>query len=271
MKKIKVGIIGCGTIGGEIARACRSSLKEKFELIALCDMDADKAAKLAASLKASAGSVVGMDELIAKSDLVIEAASGAISGQVLEKSVAVGKSILVMSVGGLIGKEELLDRARSSGVKVFIPSGALCGIDGLKASSCGKIESVMITTRKPPKGLEGAPYLVANKIDLGTVKGEMVVFDGTAQEAVKGFPKNVNVCAVLSLAGIGAAKTRVRIVTSPEYAKNIHEVEISGDFGKIVTRTENVPSPSNPKTSYMAILSALATLEGIADSVKIGT
>jgi aspartate dehydrogenase len=176
-----------------------------------------------------------------------------------------------MSVGGLLGKEDVLRQAAESGVRVFIPSGALCGIDGLKSASVGKIESVMLTTRKPPKGIEGAPYIREKGIDLSGVKAETVIFDGTAEEAVKGFPANVNVSAVLSLAGIGPKKTRVRIVTSPEYTKNTHEVEIVGDCGRITTRTDNVPSKANPKTSALAIFSAIATLEGIARSVKIGT
>ncbi len=270
MKKIKVGIIGCGTIGSDIAKACRSTLKDSFELVALCDIDADKADALAKSLGGGV-SVVGMDELIKGSDIVVEAASAAISAEALEKSASAGKGILIMSVGGLIGREGLLEKARSSGARVFIPSGALCGIDGLKASSCGKINSVTLTTRKSPKGLEGAPYLEEKNIDLSKVRGETVVFEGTAEEAVRGFPKNVNVCAVLSLAGIGAVRTKVRIITSPDYTKNIHEVEISGDSGKIFTRTENVPSPTNTKTSYMAVLSAIAALKGIAEGVRIGT
>ncbi len=148
---------------------------------------------------------------------------------------------------------------------------ALCGIDALKAASVGKIGSVTLTTRKPPKGLEGAPYLKLKKIDLKAITKETTIFEGSARDAVKGFPANVNVSAVLSLAGIGAKKTMVRIVTSPAYKKNIHEVEIIGDAGRITARTENIPSKANPKTSALAIYSAIATLEEIAKSVRIGT
>jgi aspartate dehydrogenase len=172
-------------------------------------------------------------------------------------------------VGGLIGKEKLLKLAKNS--RVYIPSGAICGIDGLKSASAGRIDSVTLTTRKPPKGLEGAPYLKERGIDPARFKDETVVFDGSAKDAIKGFPQNVNVSAVLSLAGIGAARTRVRIIASPGSERNIHEVEITGDFGKILTRTENVPSRTNPKTSALAILSAIATLGAIADRVRVGT
>ena len=270
MKKIKVGIIGCGTIGREIARACQNRLKSSVELAAICDADENKTALLNKILNKSTR-VLKLNELIKKCDFVVEAAGAKISADILKKCIKNYKGCLVMSVGGLLGNEKLLKLARSKGVKVYIPSGAVCGIDGLKSASVGKIDSVTLTTRKPPGGLRGAPYLKEKNIDVSAIKSETVVFDGTAAEAVKGFPQNINVSAVLSIAGIGAAKTRVRIVTSPEYTKNIHEVEITGESGRIITRAENVPSKRNPKTSELAIFSAIATLEDVASSVRIGT
>ena len=268
--KIKIGIIGCGTIGAEIARACQDRLKAKMELAAVCDTDQKKAELFNRSLKKKA-QILKMDELMRKVDLVIEAASAHISGDVLKRCIKINRDCLIMSVGGLLGKEELLESAKKKGVKIYIPSGALCGIDALKAASIGKIEGVTLTTRKPTKGLDGAPYLKEAGLDLSNIKRETAVFEGSAAEAVKGFPQNINVSATLSLAGLGAARTLVRIITSPEYTKNIHELEITGDFGRIITRTENVPSKANPKTSTLAILSAIATLESIANSVRIGT
>jgi len=270
MKKIKVGIIGCGTIGEELARACCGALKEKIELIALHDTEKEKSEKLARALKKNV-TVDSQGELFKRSDLIVEAASSAISLAVVKKAIDSSKSVLIMSVGGLIASAGLLEEARKKGINVYLPSGAICGLDGLKAAGISKIESVTLTTRKPLRGLEGAPYLAKKNIDINAVTGEKVLFEGSAEEAVRGFPKNVNVASILSLAGIGAKRTRVRIITSPEYTKNSHEVEISGDFGKITTRTENVPSSGNPKTSALAILSAIATLEGIAGSVRMGT
>ncbi|MFA6141734.1 MAG: aspartate dehydrogenase [Candidatus Omnitrophota bacterium] len=270
MKKIKVGIIGCGTIGAEIARACQNRLAAKIELFAICDSDEKKTADLNNSLKKKTA-VLKYNDIIEKSDFIVEAASAKISADVVKQCIGNKKPCLIMSVGGLLGNEKLLDLARANDVNVYIPSGAVCGIDALKSASVGKIDSVTLTTRKPPSGLVGAPYLKEKNIDVSSIKSETVVFDGTAAEAVKGFPKNINVSAVLSIAGIGAAKTRVRIVTSPEYTKNIHEVDITGESGHITTRAENVPSKRNPKTSELAIFSAIATLEGVASSVRIGT
>jgi len=268
--RLKVGIIGCGAIGTEIAKACQERLKDKIELIGICDIDAKKASNLNNNLKKKVP-IFEVDELIRRASLVVEAASASVSGGIIEKVVKNKKSCLVMSVGGLLGKEGLLKRAAKAGVKIYLPSGAICGIDGLKSANVGAIDRVTLTTRKPLRALEGAPYLVENNIDLSSVKHETVIFEGSAKEAIRGFPQNVNVSAILSLAGIGAGRTRVRIVASPDYTKNVHEVEIGGAFGRIVTRTENMPSKANPKTSQLAIFSAIATLEGIVNSVKIGT
>lgn len=270
MKKIKVGIIGCGTIGGELAAACQSELKNIIHLAGVCDRDKEKALSLQRSLKKKVP-ILDLEDIFKKSDLIAEAASASAAAHILKKAIENKKGVMIMSVGGLIGNEGLLEKAENASVKVYIPSGALSGIDGLKSASTGRIRSVTLTTRKPPKGLEGAPYLKENKINISDVKGETVVFDGTASQAVKGFPQNVNVCAALSFAGLGPDKTRVRIITSPDYTKNIHEVEIDGDSGRISTRTENVPSERNPKTSQLAVFSAIATLKGIVNNIHVGT
>lgn len=269
-KRIRVGIVGCGTIGSEIARACQGKLDESMDLAAVCDSEKDKASSLAAALKKKP-QVLKLDALINACDLVVEAASAKVSGDVLDRCIRARKDCMIMSVGGLVGKEKLLARARAKEIKVYMPSGALCGVDGLKSASTGRIDSVTLITRKPPKGLEGAPYLKEKGIDISGFKTETVIFEGTAVEAIKGFPQNVNVSAVLSIAGLGARKTCVKIVTSPDYTKNVHEVEIVGEAGRIFTRTENVPSRSNPKTSSLAIFSAIATLTGIVDTVRVGT
>ena len=270
MRRLKVGIIGCGTIGGAIAEACLKRLKDKVELAALYDIDERKASEISRL----AGSDIknnSMEAVFDKADLVVEAASSGVSRDVVKKAVEKSKDVFVMSVGGLVESETLLEEARKKNVRVYFPSGAICGIDGLKAAGLDGIKSVCLTTKKPPKGLEGAPYVKSKGIDLNSVKGEEILFEGNAREAIKGFPKNVNVSSVLSLAGIGAKKTVVKILVSPGYTKNTHEVEIAGDFGRITTKTENVPSRKNPKTSELAILSAIATLRGIVDSVRIGT
>ena len=153
--------------------------------------------------------------------------------------------------------------------RLFIPSGAICGIDGVKAANIEKITSATITSTKNPKGFEGAPYIVKNNINLGNIKKKTVIFEGNAEEAVKAFPQNVNVSATLSMAGIGPKKTKVKVIADPEAKTNMHEIEVAGTFGKLYTRTENVVSPLNPKTSHMAVLSACATLKRLTGHIKI--
>ncbi len=270
-KKTKVGIIGCGTIGSQLARAIEKRFCERAELLALCDIDTDKAKRLKAASSLNP-EILSIDELINACELVIEAASVSVSYEVAQKALQQSKDVMIMSVGGILdGYEQLFTLARAKGGHIYLPSGAIAGLDAVKAASIAKINKVTLITRKPAQGLAGAPYLAEKNIDLTGIKGETVIFEGRACEAIKGFPKNVNVCAALSLAGIGAEKTMVRIVTSPDYKANIHEIQLEGEFGKLVARTENLPSPENPRTSFLASLSAIATLKNILDEVKIGT
>lgn len=269
-KKIKVGIVGCGVIGSELARACAGILEDRLELTALYDIDENKKNSLSEEFKKKL-TVNSIDDVFDKSDLVIEAAGAKVAVPILQKAIETSKSVLIMSIGGLINSYDMLKRAKDKNIKVYLPSGAVCGIDGIKAAGIAGIEKVTLTTRKPPKGLKGAPYIEKKKIDLDNIKEETIIFEGSADEAVQGFPKNINVASLLCLAGIGAKKTKVRIVTSPEFTRNSHTVEVVGDFGRIVTQTDNVPSGSNPKTSMLAYFSAIATLKGITESVRIGT
>ncbi|MBN1405502.1 MAG: aspartate dehydrogenase [Candidatus Omnitrophica bacterium] len=269
MKNLKIGIIGCGAIGSKLARVIDKDLSDKVIVSGICDSDKQKAIALQKEIK-SKPDILDIDALIKKSDFVIEAASAKSSADILKKAVFAKKDIMLMSIGGLLGNEELLNKANEEHIRVYLPSGAICGIDGVKAASQAKIKSARLITRKPPKGLKGAPYIVEKNIDLDGIKEETIIFNGTASEAVKAFPANINVSAILSLAGIGAKETRVTIIAVPGAEVNSHEIEVAGDFGKLTTKTENVSCPDNPKTSYLAVLSAIATLKQILSSVKIG-
>ncbi|MCU0652583.1 MAG: aspartate dehydrogenase [Candidatus Omnitrophica bacterium] len=272
-KILKIGIVGCGAIGSSLAKAISRDFRGKAVLVGLFDMDVLKASclselisrkkKLAASL---------LESLIKKSDLVIEAASGAASWEIAQKTLESGCNIMIMSVGGIVGRyPELLKLSKKYNAKVYLPSGAISGIDALKASVMGEIKAVTLTTSKNPLSFKGVRYVQDKGINLGAIKKERVLFNGTAKDAVKYFPQNINVAAVLSLAGIGAARTRVRIIANPAVSRNIHEIEIISGAGTVYTRTENVLHPENPKTSYLAFLSAVATLKQILEPVKIGT
>lgn len=260
-RKLKIGIVGCGVIGSAIARAIVKDFTKDASLVAICDIDKDKAENLKKELGRKI-EVYPLDKLIGLSDFVIEAASAEVSADITEKAIAKKRAVLVMSVGGLLGREDIFQKAQNRGVCLHFPSGAICGLDGLKAAAISKIKKISLTTRKPVKSLPER---------FGNIKEETVIFEGNARQAMKEFPQNINVAATLSLAGLGPDKTFVRIIASPEYTKNIHEVEIESEAGRILTRTENVPSADNPKTSYLAVLSAIATLRQVFDTVRIGT
>lgn len=264
IEKIKtIGIIGCGAMGTQIAEYIGRNLKNKARLTALYDIDAGKSELLLKNLSAAPIIAKDIDELINKVDLIIECASMHISGEIAEKAVSLGKDVLIMSTGGLLSKNGIFEKAKSHKANIYIPSGAICGLDGLKSAGIGKIEKVILTTRKPIKGLKGAPYLKKKHIDIDKIKKETLIFSGTGEEAVEYFPQNINVASTLSIYGIGPKLTMVRIFTSPEYKRNIHEIEVEGEFGRFFTRTENVPSKENPKTSQLAIFSAIAKLKEI--------
>lgn len=267
-KIIKVGIVGCGAIGSRLALEIDKNLSRSMRLTALCDIDKEKAKKLISKLSGKP-KVTSLNDLVKTCDLIIEAASAKISYLVAKRSVSVGKDVLIMSVGGLLGKNSLFERAQDKGSRIYIPSGAIAGVDAIKAARVAGIKRLTLTTYKGTKSLEGAPYLEKKLIDLSKIKKEKVIFSGPVKEAVKGFPKNVNVSAILSIAS-GVKDLRVKIVLRPNFKKNMHKVEIEGKFGKVTAVSENLPCPDNRKTSFLAVLSAIAVLRQIGNSVKIG-
>jgi aspartate dehydrogenase len=273
MKKLKVGIVGCGAIGSSLAKAIVKDFSDRTQLVALYDIDSNRSYRLSRLVSKTRNlSALQLKQLISKVDLVIESASAKSSWDIARSSVSCGCDILIMSVGGIVSHfKELSKLANKYNTKVYIPSGAISGVDALKAAKIGRIKKIVLTTRKNPISFKGVKYIESLGIDLNKIKQDKVLFSGLAQEAVKYFPQNINVAAVLSLAGIGRNKTQVKIIASPKVAKNIHEIKIESAAGNITTRTENILHPNNPKTSYLAVLSAIATLRQILEPVKIGT
>ncbi len=266
-KKLKIGIVGCGAIGSSLAKVIARDLSRQARLAAVYDIDRGKAERLAQRL-----AVDSLERLIDKCDLVIEAASAKSSWKIAKCVLREGRDMMIMSVGGIVTHyKELLTLARRYNTSVYLPSGAISGVDALKAANRGKIKKVILTTRKNPLSFKGVRYLEDKGINIHKIKKDKVLFFGSAAEAVRHFPQNINVAAVLSIAGIGPERTQVKIIASPSTKKNIHEIQIQAEAGRIFTRTENILHPDNPKTSFLAVLSAIATLKQILEPVKIGT
>jgi aspartate dehydrogenase len=274
--RLGAGLIGCGVIGNVIADAIDGGKAGDIELVAVYDIIPERAEKLAYRLSKKPKVTKDADEIFEREDvhIVIEAASQEAVRQYAVKALTKNKDLMIMSTGALLDDtllKQMSTLAESKGKKIYVPSGAIVGLDNLKSAAIGSIEEVTLTTRKPPPSFEDAPYIKKRKIDLSSLKEPLILYEGSAKEAVKLFPQNVNVAASLSLAGVGAERTKVRIITDPGIKEIIHEIHVRGAFGELTTKTINKPFPSNPKTSYIAALSAIATLKKISDSVIIGT
>ena len=271
-KRLRIGIVGTGAIGSSLAKIIIKDFSGHAKLAGIYDIDLGKARILSQKLKKTYLAVLSLDELIRKSELIIEAASAKSSWNIAKIVLAKSKDIMIMSVGGVVDhSHELCRLASKNNSKVYIPSGAISGIDALKAAQVYRIKKVTLTTTKNPLAFKGVKYIEDKKINLRRLKKDKILFSGFASKAVKLFPQNINVAAVLSLAGIGKNKTLVKIIASPKVNKNIHEILIESKAGTIKTRTENILHPENPKTSFLAVLSAVAMIKGILEPVRIGT
>jgi aspartate dehydrogenase len=267
-QQLRIGIVGLGTIGRAIAAAIDRG-EVAVRLAAVQSRDMAKARDFVASL-GHPPPVVPLPDLLARCDLVIEAATQAALGDIAPTILTAGKDLMVLSVGALLDHPEWVDLAAQHRCRIYVPSGAIVGLDGVKGACVGQIESVTITTRKPPAGLAGAPYVEAHGIDVHAFTEETVIFEGSARDACKGFPANVNVSAALSLAGIGPDHTRIRILAVPGGTRNMHDIEVRGEFGRMTAHIENVPSATNPRTGKLSYLSALAMLREIVSPVCYG-
>jgi aspartate dehydrogenase len=262
-----IGIVGCGAIGKALIQAAESG-KLSVRIAGVTSRTEKNARELLAVFK-NPPPYLSLVELITAADLIVEAAGGAVVPELAKKVFAAGKDLMVISVGALLDHPDVMAESRRTGCRLYVPSGAIAGLDGIKSASVGQITHVTHTTRKPPLGLEGAPYLVEHGISLVGLREEKEIFSGSAREACRGFPANVNVTGAVSLAGIGPDQTRVRIFAVPGLTRNCHDIEVEGEFGRLHVHIENVPS-ENPKTGKLTALSIIRAVQDAADTVRIG-
>jgi len=270
----KIGILGCGAIGTQIAIAIDSG-SIKAQLTHIFDNDKSKSEELVSKLKQKPEIVENVHLLSSNPiDLVVEAASQkAVSDNALS-ILQNKKDLMIMSAGALLDEsvfEIISDACREFKKTVYLPSGAISGLDAIK-SVTDELESITLVTTKHPNSLKGAKFFETSDINIETILETTKIFEGTATEAVRLFPKNINVAALLSLVGLGSHETIVKIIADPNTDKNTHRIEAEGKFGKITTIIENVPDSNNPRTSRLATLSAIETLRNICDNgIHIGT
>src|SRR5579863_1921758 len=255
---VRVAIGGFGAIGKRVAEALDRGMAG-LALAAVSARDRGRAAAAMAGF-AHPAPVVGLSELAELGDVVIECAPAALLREIAEPALRGGRRLVVLSCGALLDNLDLVDLAREGGGCIHVPTGALLGLDAVGAAAEGGISSVTMITRKPPNGLAGAPYLVENDIEITGLNAAKRVFAGTAREAARGFPANVNVAAALALAGVGPDRTMVEIWADPDVTRNTHRIEVEADSVRLSMQIENVPSRENPKTGRITPLSVIALL-----------
>jgi aspartate dehydrogenase len=258
MSKKTLAIIGAGCIGRRIARSVAEG-ELPYTLAAVCDIDETAAKQLAADFAPEA-EILDLDRAAAAADVVVEAAAGAVVPAVVDacrrahNAHSAPGNVVVMSVGGLLGVENL----SAPGPVINVPSGAVGGLDAVQSLAVAGLDEVHLVSRKPPAGL-------GMELD-----EEKVLFEGTAAEVIKLYPKNVNVAIALSLAGLGAEKTMVKLVADPKVDRNTHHITARGPAGEIEFESRNTAFPENPRTSYLAALSAISSLKRLAAQLQVG-
>jgi aspartate dehydrogenase len=264
----RVGIVGLGAIGRPLCRALDQGI-QGLTLAGATARDRAKAEAFLGTLQHPAP-FLDLAALIAAADLVVEASTQAHLEEIAPKTLGAGKDLVILSCGALLRHKDWVDLAEANGCRIYVPSGAIVGLDGVKGARSGAVTSVTLEMRKPPRGLAGAPYIEQKKIDLDAITEETLIFDGPATEACPAFPANVNILAALSLAGIGPELTRLKLYAVPGLTRNTHRVTAEGEFGRFTLEIANVPS-ENPRTGKLSYLSTIALLRDLGATLRIGT
>ena len=273
-RNIGIAVMGCGAMGSELALAVGPDGIQNARVEAVFDADADAAGVLAQRLPGGVPAISEMADLVTMDsvDLVVECAGQAAVKAHGDTILDAGKSLLIMSSGALLDPEvftRVTTAASTSGGDIIVPSGAVGGIDALRACR-GHLDSVTIVSTKKPESLRGAPGFAAWE-DV-PIPGPTVVFEGPASAAVDQFPANVNVAATVSLAGIGPQATQVKVIADPDAPGNVHQIDASGPFGELSFRCVNRPYAANPKTSHLAALAAIEALRTYCEpGPRLGT
>ena len=265
---LRIAVAGLGAIGAKVVEALDQGI-DGLVLTAVSVQNLEKHRSRLANLK-TPPAVLPIEALVDLADIVIECAPSKLVRSIVAPFVSKGKTAVVLSAGALLDHEDLIDLAKQNGGQIVVPTGALIGLDAVTAAAVGKIHSVRMVTRKPVRGLAGAPYIVENNIAIEHITEPLKIFDGSAREAARGFPANVNVAAALSLAGIGPDRTTIEIWADPALTRNVHRIEVDSDSARFSMGIENIPS-ENPKTGLITALSVIACLRKLRASLRVGT
>jgi len=267
---MKVGIAGTGAIGLSVARALDAGEIPGFTLAAISARRAERAAEVNAMLTTPVP-VHDFAGLAEHCDVIIECLPPQLFPEIARPVLLAGKTLVVLSASQLLQQGDLVDLSEAHGGKIIVPSGAMLGLDAIKAAAVGRLTSVSMTTRKPVAGLIGAPYLVKNGIDLSEIIEPVCIMSGSVSEIACEFPANVNVAAAISLAGLGPDLTRLEIWADPKVTRNVHSVRVTSDSSDFTMSIEGRPSDDNPATGRITAQSVIALLRQMTATLRIGT
>jgi aspartate dehydrogenase len=270
MAELRLAVAGLGAIGLGVARRVAEGAIPGLRLAAVAARDTERARRTMAALGASLP-VLPLATLAEAAEVIVECLPAKHFLEVAEPAIAAGRIFMPLSVGALIEHMALVDRARATGARILVPTGALLGLDAVRAAAEGSIREVTILTRKPPASLAGAPLIAARGLALDELREPMRIFAGSAREAIAGFPANLNVAVALALAGIGPDRTRVEVWADPSVRRNTHTVRLTSDAADLTMTIENVPSQENPRTGRITALSALTALRRLTAPLVVGS
>ncbi len=253
----KLAVVGFGAIGQELARMLQADPQLQLKQIVVSAHATDEIRRIAADIAPQACVLTELDVSAAhRPDLLVECASHAALIAHVIPALRAGIPCVVASIGALHegdGLARLEDAASSGHTRVQLISGAIGAIDALAAARMGGLDRVIYQGRKPPHSWQGTP---AEKMCvLSELTAPRVIFQGSAREAARTYPKNANVAATVALAGLGLDRTEVELVAEPGLERNVHRLEASGSFGHLVIQMENLSLPTNPKTSALTVYS----------------
>ncbi len=266
---MKLGLAGLGTIGAAVLRHLAEH-DEGFDICGICVRSADKARALLEETGIDAP-LLSPGDLAERAEIVVEAVPSSAFLEIATPAIEHGRVLVTVSGSAILDAPELVARAKERGARIILATGALIGLDAVRAAAIGQIKSVSMVTRKPPASLKTAAYVIENTISLDNLTGPKKLFEGRAREGCVRFPANVNVAAALSLAGIGPDKTRLEIWADPGVERNTHTITVDADSARFTMEIENIPSKANPATGKITALSVLAALRGLTAPLRVGS
>ena len=264
-----VAIAGYGTIGAAVARALDAGVPG-LTLVAVSSGDKAKAEARLAALKTPVP-VVDAETLAAMADIIVECAPTSAFMEVARPALENGRTLVTVSGAAILDHPEVITLAEENGGRIILATGALLGFDAVRAAAEGIIHSVTMITRKPPRSLVKAKYVMEHGIDLNKLREPLLLFKGSARNGAREFPSNVNVAAALGLAGVGADRTELEIWADPAKQRNCHRIVVDADSARFTLDIENIPTDENPGTGRITALSLIAALRSLSAPLKVGS